>query len=365
MEKYFFENFINQFLVPPMLKLYSGGKKYNSLSFKYLQMLINSQEDSIFKLWKNYLDYKFDSANVFLLGMPTDNNCYSKGCAIGPQIIRELFYTTFSSPDFSLCDLGDIKTIPQLFDDSLLNNEAITEYNYLLYNQSSSNLPVSPISIASHFIHNFFDLYPDKKLLLMGGDSSISFPFIKNFIHQQKKQKKTPVIIEFTNQSRFNKTNNLLINKIFNNDNIQNVIQFGISENNCNNEINTSRSFTQIKTSEILRSDIQTICNDALAQLEKFNRPQIYFSIDINVFSKSYINRTDYNSESEGIDLFSVLMIIKKISSVYNVCIIDLVEWAPFTQNLNDVLLPPAICQNTVNSILMTSLNALGQRHAE
>jgi arginase family enzyme len=128
------------------------------------------------------------SARVVVLGIPSDTGAgLVRGASYGPQALRSALLAT--RPDFrswaaaaGVVDAGDVRVVPQLLSDDMLNEGQKTASRRALYPttslEESASLPVSPLSIAERALDLLFDLNPEAKLLVLGGDHSVAWPVV-------------------------------------------------------------------------------------------------------------------------------------------------------------------------------------------
>jgi agmatinase len=112
---------------------------------------------------------------VAILAIPCDTGAgIVRGAAWGPAAIREGLGT---APTF---DLGDVFCIPHLLDDEMCSEAQLARSRASLYANVSPSLraamPVSPLSIAARVYRLLATLVPNMKIMLLGGDHSVTWP---------------------------------------------------------------------------------------------------------------------------------------------------------------------------------------------
>src|SRR5690606_34952695 len=133
------------------------------------------------------------SDSLFLLGITSDTGGgIQRGANWGPLFIRQHFSDKYDLSSF--VDLGDTRTIPHLLHDKYLNEKTLRSCKKALYQDEKSPYPVSALSIAEDFATEFFTHYPEKKLLSLGGDHSVSYPLVMSWLKVRKAQGKKVAI---------------------------------------------------------------------------------------------------------------------------------------------------------------------------
>ncbi len=124
-------------------------------------------------------------ARGFVLGIPSDVGAgFRRGANLGPQAIRSALLAESAEWNAEcrasgLVDIGDVFVVPQLLDDDMLGEAQLARSRKALYPQhASSDLPVSPLSIAARAMDCVFSLNPTIKPFILGGDHSVSWPAV-------------------------------------------------------------------------------------------------------------------------------------------------------------------------------------------
>lgn len=128
-------------------------------------------------------------AKVVLLGIPSDVGAgFRRGASLGPEALREAWLA--ADPKFQefctahdVVDLGDVFVVPQLLHDDMLAPSQLRQSQDALYpdvdDVRRGGLPVSPLSIAERALELVFQLNPNVKPLMLGGDHSTAWPVVK------------------------------------------------------------------------------------------------------------------------------------------------------------------------------------------
>lgn len=129
---------------------------------------------------------KILSARGIMLGIPSDVGAgFMRGSNLGPQAIRARLLEEF--PDWTdraeklgLVDIGDVFVVPQLLHDDMLNETQKRASQKAIYPNVSPDirdtLPVSPLSIAERALDLVFQINPQVRPFVMGGDHSTAWP---------------------------------------------------------------------------------------------------------------------------------------------------------------------------------------------
>jgi agmatinase len=274
-------------------------------------------------------------SHTFLLGIPSDNGGgIHRGANWGPLFIRLKLLELF--PDIYPHDLGDIRVIPHLLQDSMLSHDQLEKCREILYQNSQSELPVSPLSIAEIAADAFYQLYPEAKLLGLGGDHSVSFPLVKSFLKHRGK-KRTGII-------HFDAHTDLLMNRLgvdicFGSwayhiigmlQLASDLMQIGIrSSGRDRQHWQQTYGVQQWWSKELLQEGgIQKCIDDILAYIKNENIEQVYVSFDIDCLDSNFASATG-TPESHGPGPHHVALILDALQSKITLAGADLVEVAP------------------------------------
>ena len=130
-----------------------------------------------------------------LLGVPSDcGGGIHRGANHGPQALRqELARLPYVEP---YLDIGDIPVVPQLLEDHLLTSEVVSKVRQALYN-AQPELPVSPLSIAAKVAEALAQIAPTNPIMALGGDHSISYPLISNYLEKSSSGGRRTAVVQF------------------------------------------------------------------------------------------------------------------------------------------------------------------------
>jgi arginase family enzyme len=128
------------------------------------------------------------SARVVILGIPSDCGAgLVRGAAYGPQGLRAALLA--AEPHFrawaagaGVVDVGDVAVVPHLLHDEMVSEAQKRASRAALYpslpEAERAPLPVAPLSIAERAVELLFQVNPSVRLLMIGGDHSVSWPIV-------------------------------------------------------------------------------------------------------------------------------------------------------------------------------------------
>jgi agmatinase len=328
---------IKEILCPPgngIYTVHTGAKRKKNLH----QMLYQSSDPTdVHKSWSNSFENAFKNFDdFFLLGIPSDcGGGILRGANWGPLFIREFLLE--QHPHLKYNDLGDIRTIPHLLHDKYLNQETIEKCRQALYQDKDSPHSVSPLSMTEELLNHLYKTYPDIKILGLGGDHSVSYPLVKEYIHAKKQQNIRCAIIHFDAHTDllndrlgidlcFGTWAAQILNHL---ESPKQLIQIGLRSSNKTKEYWESTLGTQqFWANEIKQEGPLKISQNIISSLKEQNIEEIYISFDIDALDEKYAMATG-TSESHGPGPAECAQIIQSLKSEFKISGCDLVEVAP------------------------------------
>jgi arginase family enzyme len=128
------------------------------------------------------------TARVAMLGIPSDCGAgLIRGAAYGPMALRHALVEGESAfrlwaEDAGVVDVGDVVVVPHLLHDDMVAETQKTASRAALYPSlpaaEAARLPVSPLSIAERVVELLLAVNPRLRLLMLGGDHSVSWPVV-------------------------------------------------------------------------------------------------------------------------------------------------------------------------------------------
>ncbi len=323
-----FKNDVLQFLNP-------GGTLYepkHELKFK------KNNDFSI------YLNDFIKNPSDIIIGMPFDTGSGNiRGQAFTPFYFRN--YLKKHNIIFeNLFDLGDIKVIPQLVHDNWINDKIKSRCQKYLYGTSISkdihSLPVAPLSLLEAFANSFHLFYPDKKIITIGGDHSITYPLLSTLLDSRPEM----AIIQFDahtdllpSRMGLDLTYGSWASKILPKlSTPSNLIQVGIrdtfqSKSYWQKELSISQFWSQ----DIHDQGVDHISNLIVDDLKKRSVTNIYITIDIDVIDPQFVTATAVKSPN-GILPHEIIILINKLKNSFNLLGADICEINPLIGNHSD-----------------------------
>ncbi|MCO4754745.1 MAG: arginase family protein [Bacteriovoracaceae bacterium] len=267
------------------------------LKDEYHQKLYNTVDPKQVKnAWKESLNKLSSSSSPALLGITSDiGGGIQRGANWGPLFIRNVLDVDTKS----IVDLGDTKTIPHFLHDKYLNKETIKKCQKELY--GSLDLPVSALSIAEDFAYRFHSEYPERALISLGGDHSVSYPLVKSWLKAKNEQNKRVAIIHFDAHTdlmdqrlgvdiSFASWAYHMIEQL---DTPSDLLQYGIRSSGKPKEFWTEKlGIQQYWAQDFKEMGIGQIIDETLTYLRKRKIEEVYISFDIDFLDASYASST-------------------------------------------------------------------------
>ena len=305
-----------------------------------LHRLLYGATEGVEEKWKHSLSQFADTQGPYLLGLPSDaGGGILRGANWGPLGVRLSLTKGDRGCPATMGDLGDIRVIPHLLHDKYLNEETILSCRRALYGPHPPPLPVSPLSLAEHFGHDFFGHYPDARLLGLGGDHSVSYPLVKSFLKAKKQQGRRVALIHFDAHTDL-LTERLGIDLCFGSwlahilphmESPDLVHQFGIrSSGQKKAHWEATWGVRQWWAQDIRREGMPAIVEQALDELLSKGAQEFYLSFDIDAMDSDLVGKTG-TPERDGLFPEEVYGGIEKLGNSLPLSACDLVEVAPYT----------------------------------
>jgi agmatinase len=263
-----------------------------------------------------------------------------RGANWGPLAIREYLYTTEWATAFSksITDLGDVRVNPQLLMDEYLNEKTIGACRAAMYGDEKMDYPVSPLSIAEKFLESEHKLYPKKKLILLGGDHSVAYPAVKEFIRAKRTQGKKPAVLHFDAHTDlldqrlgidvcFGSWVSHIIPELAS---PEHLIQIGIRASGKTKDYwKATKKITQYWSDEVSARGMQAVCDEISEKLKTEGIDSIYITFDIDALDAEEAGATG-TPERNGLSTQECVEFIQCVGSRFSLDGADLMEVAPF-----------------------------------
>lgn len=282
-------------------------------------------------MWLEQLSIPPD--NLSILGIASDcGGGILRGANWGPLYLRNKLYDLHDS----LYDLGDIKVIPQLLIDDYLNQATIEKCRDALYQNINNNYPVSPLSITEMVLSKMYTYKHSLKVLGLGGDHSVSYPLVKNYLKFKSKRNQNIGIIHFDAHTDLLESRQGLPITFgswvyhvlpFLQDK-SHFVQIGIrASNQTQSYWEEKYGIKQYWANEILEGKISN--KDIVNYLRKKQISEIYISFDIDAIDQKFAGATG-TSEPNGLLSDSTFQMLNDLIENFKLTGADLVEVAPF-----------------------------------
>ena len=322
-----------KYLCPPgngVFTVHTG----KSLKEAYHQKLFKSIDPKeVESKWKSSLKDLGKAGQPVFFGVTSDTGGgIQRGANWGPLFIR----SALNLADKNVFDAGDTKTIPHLLHDKYLNEQTIESCQKALYN--GEKLPVTALSIAEDFAYDFFKTYPEKPLISLGGDHSVSYPLVKSWLRARNEAGKKVAIIHFDAHTDL-MDQRLGVDICFASwafhmiellDKPSDLLQYGIRSSGQPKEFWTDKlGIQQYWAQDFKQMGVGEILQETLAYLKEREIEEVYISFDIDFLDASYASSTG-TPETGGMAPHEAVALIKGIGSQFKVGGADLVEVAPF-----------------------------------
>ncbi len=245
--------------------------------------------------------------------------------------------------DIDYFDLGDIRVIPHLLHDKYLNQHTLEHCRDILYSEHLQKRPVSPLSITEAVVADVFNCFPDSRLFSIGGDHSVSYALVKAFLQTKQQQKNNVGVLHFDAHT------DLLAERLGVDINFgswayhilnllttpQHLVQVGIrASGKDKNYWQTHLGLQQFWANEVHQEGAEKIAEQIIQQYKKLNINELYISFDIDALDRQFAAATG-TPEAGGLSPEQAITIINAVSSEFKISGADLMEVAPFIQQLD------------------------------
>ncbi len=354
------ETLSNTFSAPGfgIYTVHAGAEKRKKLS--RLIYPSSQTEPDVIEAWHESLKQISNHQGIFIYGIPSDSGGgIQRGANWGPLAIREKLYAELSSAERTkILDLGDVRTNPHLLLDEYLNDATLSACKKSMHGNEHSTYSVSPLSIASDVLTLFHHQYPEKKIFMIGGDHSVSYPAVKDFLRQKKIDGKKAAVIHFDAHTDllderlgisvcFGSWASHMIPEL---SHPSLLVQVGIRSSGKDKSFwEKTKGVTQYWAKEVNEHGPQAIALAISAKLRTQNVNSLYVSFDIDALDESEAGATG-TPEKGGIMTDDCITIIELLSKEFNIEGADLVEVAPFVSHPELKTNEP---ENTLNNATM------------
>jgi arginase family enzyme len=314
--------------------------------------------------WLKTLDV-VAQARAVVLGIPSDVGAgLVRGAAYGPSALRTAWLNRDgkgSSAFSGLIDVGDVRVVPQLLSDEMLSDAQLSATRAALYTglppEVAASLPVSPLSIAQAAVECLLQLNPSLKVLVLGGDHSVSWPVVAALASFQKEPWG---IVHFDAHTDLLETR-LGVRYCFATwafhaakllGSPSRMVQVGIRASGRDKaHWERETGVRQLWAAEVGAQSIETTVGQIIDHLKTQGVKNVYISNDIDGTDGALVPATG-TPEPEGLSPALVVAVIDALGRHFNVIGADLVEVAP---PVGDAAGSVATCEVGVSYLLASA----------
>ena len=128
--------------------------------------------------WSQTLE-QLSQYRVAVIGAPHDAGAgFTRGSNRAPEALRRALLSapTHCYHRADVADVGDIRVIPHLLADEMLNATQLAACRRALYDDETSTLPVSPLDLCARVLASLRAVNPSIVPVILGGDHSLGWP---------------------------------------------------------------------------------------------------------------------------------------------------------------------------------------------
>lgn len=363
---------IKLYMTPPgegVFTVQSGADKRINLQRKmYGEAAV--KEKRVREMWEESLDKSLPLSKCVIFGIPSDcGGGIQRGANWGPLYLRETLMS--SREELNAYDVGDVRVVPQLLDDKYLNDETIKAVRKSIYQSEATNLPVSPLSIAYDFAHDFHQQFPAKTIFMIGGDHSVSYPMVKAYLEAKKSQGKKVALVHFDAHTDlleermgidicFGTWTSQIIPFL---DNPAHLVQIGI-RSSAKERGHWEKKFGHVQywASEVFDKGPGVVGDEVVAHLKKLGVEEIYISFDIDCLDATYAGATG-TPETGGLSPHEPMVIMQTLYEHFKITGSDMVEIAPMVKAPGITQIEPETTLLVASALSTFLIQAMGANH--
>ncbi len=296
----------------------------------------------VLEKWQKSFDSLPLGPSVVMLGICSDTGGgILRGASWGPLAIREVLADEFQTLPFF--DMGDVRCVPHFLLDEYLSDSILKKCRKSLYQDELSPLPVSPLSIAEDFAYEFHRLFPYKKIFTLGGDHSVSYPMVSQYLKAKKNQNKNTAIIHFDAHTDLS-VERLGVPVTFGSwvyqilgelSSPENLVQIGIRSSAKSKDYwENTLGIKQYWAQEINDENLAEISTHIINHLKNQKIDELYITLDIDALDAKYASATG-TPEAGGMSPHQILFILQALYEAFPFTGADLTEVAPFISHHN------------------------------
>lgn len=276
-------------------------------------------------------------SKLCLLGVPSDcGGGILRGANWGPLFVREALLKTSPYPAL---DLGDVRVVPHLLHDEMLNEKTIRDCRKALYQDEAIELPVSPLSITESYLDQFYREHPTTKVFAIGGDHSVSYPLVRSWARSRPHKKRA--LLHFDAHTDLLESRlgirvsfgswTFHVREFFPHKDL--LVQVGIrSTGKERSHWENALGLTQYWPDEVKKLGAKKLAHKIIEQYHSQQVEEVYLSFDIDALDAQWAQATG-TPEGAGLDPVTCCEIIRTVAAEFPITGADLVEVAPLVNH--------------------------------
>ncbi len=294
-------------------------------------------------VWQQELD-KIATAKVVMLGVPSDVGAgFERGAFKGPLGIRLQFLSVpgmyQALAERGVIDIGDVFVNPSLLHDDLLHPDLIAHIQRERWGKDgpAQGLPVSPLSALKRSLQAIHEINPQARVLLLGGDHSISWIPIECLTPEDSHAPEDLGIVHFDAHTDLLRERDGVKYSFATwayhaNDRIGRggrLQQIGIRVSGKSREHwESTLELRQFRMEDVRALGTEGLIQEVIANLQRAGVRRVYISNDIDGTDPRWAAATG-TMEPEGLHPKLVRGVIQALGNVFEIVGSDLVEVAP------------------------------------
>jgi len=329
---------------------------------KVQSALYSPTQGDFIESWKNSLSGYAAHEGFTVFGIASDTGGgIQRGANWGPLALREYLYTQEWAKSWSRAffDLGDVRVNPQLLRDELLNENTLRACKRAMYGDESSPYPASPLSIAESFAKLHHQVFPKKKLLMLGGDHSVTYPVLKEFIRAKRSAGKNVAVVHFDAHTDllderlgidicFGTWASHILKELASPDL---MVQIGIRSSGKPKEYwEKTKGIKQFWADEVHEDGAALVTQRIVSHLLAQKIDTLYISFDIDALDAQDAGATG-TPENNGLKTLDCVDMIEELKKHFSLDGADVVEVAPFVQYSHEPQEPDRTLKNACKLI--------------
>lgn len=291
--------------------------------------------------WRASLE-KVKTAKGVILAIPSDVGAgFLRGANMGPAGIRTTMHAdpTFAGTMASagIVDVGDVFVVPQLLHDEMLSASQLSATRNAIYPgvppAERERLPASPLSIAERALDLLFELNPNVRPVVLGGDHSCAWPVSAVLARRMKEpwaivqiDAHTDMLEERLGVKYCFGTWSYHASRLF--DRPDKMVQVGIRATRHERAHWEGKYGIRQFWADDCRANPEKTLDAIVAHVKSLGVKYIYFSNDIDGTDSAFADATG-TPEDKGLSPDFVATLIERLGAEVGLCAGDVMEVAP------------------------------------